>query len=83
MGAAHWDGSSSLPRNLTLLAGVADSTEEDGWGRGRGASSLQNLPLESRAGDEAATEQGRRKLEKGIEGGRQGREFIKNVQMHK
>jgi hypothetical protein len=48
-GAAHWDGSSSSPRNLTLLAGAADSTEEDGQGRGRGASSLQNLPLESRA----------------------------------
>jgi hypothetical protein len=26
------------------LAGAADSTEEDGRGRGRGASSLQNLP---------------------------------------
>jgi hypothetical protein len=48
-GAARWDGSSSSPRNLTLLAGAADSTEEDGRGRGRGASSLQNLPLESRA----------------------------------
>jgi hypothetical protein len=26
------------------LAGAADSTEEDGRGRGHGASSLQNLP---------------------------------------
>jgi hypothetical protein len=48
-GAARWDGSSSSPRNLTLLARAVDSTEEDGRGRGRGASSLQNLPLESRA----------------------------------
>jgi hypothetical protein len=48
-GATHWDGSSSSPWNLTLLAGVADDIEEDGQGRGRGASSLQNLPLESRA----------------------------------
>jgi hypothetical protein len=48
-GAARWDGSSLSPRNLTLLAGAADNTEEDGRGRGRGASSLQNLPLESRA----------------------------------
>jgi hypothetical protein len=47
--AAHWDGSSSSLRNLTLFAGATDSTEEDGQGRGRGASSLQNLPLESRA----------------------------------
>jgi hypothetical protein len=48
-GAVHWDGSSSSLRNLTLLAGAADSTDEDERGRGRGASSLQNLPLESRA----------------------------------
>jgi hypothetical protein len=48
-GAARWDGSSSSLRNLTLLAGAADSTEEDGRGRGRGASSLENLPLESQA----------------------------------
>jgi hypothetical protein len=48
-GATCWDGSSSSPRNLTLLAGVADSAEEYGRGRGRGGSSLQNLPLESRA----------------------------------
>jgi hypothetical protein len=47
-GAARWDGSSSSPWNLTLL-GAADSTEEDGWGHGRRASSLQNLPLELRA----------------------------------
>jgi hypothetical protein len=42
-------GSSSSPQNLTLLAGVADSTVEDGRGHGLGASSLHNLPLESRA----------------------------------
>jgi hypothetical protein len=48
-GAAHWNDSSSSPRNLTLLVGAADSTEEDERGRGRGASSLQNLPLELRA----------------------------------
>jgi hypothetical protein len=47
MGAAHWDGSSSSPRNFTLLAGAVDSTKEDRRGCGRGASSLQNLPLES------------------------------------
>jgi hypothetical protein len=47
--AARWDDSSSSPRNLTLLAGAADSTEEDGRERVCGASSLQNLPLESRA----------------------------------
>jgi hypothetical protein len=87
IGAARWDGSSSSPRNLTLLAGAADNTEEDGRGRGRGASSLLNLPLESRA--IPATEmrmrrrRGRRKPEKGIEGGRQGRTFIKKVRMHK
>jgi hypothetical protein len=46
-GVARLDSSSSSPRNLTLLAGAADSTEEDGWGRVRRASSLQNLPLES------------------------------------
>jgi hypothetical protein len=56
MGAAHWDGSSSSPQNLTLLAGAADITEEVGRGRGHGASSLQNLPLESHDGDGAATE---------------------------
>jgi hypothetical protein len=33
-GAAHWDDSSSSPQNLTLLVGAADSTEEDGRGRG-------------------------------------------------
>jgi hypothetical protein len=38
-GAVRWDGSSSSPQNLTLLAGVADSTEEYGWGRACGASS--------------------------------------------
>jgi hypothetical protein len=43
------DGSSSSLWNITLLAGAADNTEEDGRGRGRRASSLQNLPLESRA----------------------------------
>jgi hypothetical protein len=43
-GAARWDGSSSSPRNLTLLAGAADSTEEDRRRRGCGASALQNLP---------------------------------------
>jgi hypothetical protein len=48
-GAACYDGSSSSPRNLTLLAGAADSTEEGERGHGRGASSLQNLTLESRA----------------------------------
>jgi hypothetical protein len=48
-GAERWDDSSSSPRNLTLLAGAAESAKEDGRGRVRGASSLQNLPLESRA----------------------------------
>jgi hypothetical protein len=62
---ARWVGSSSSPQKLTLLAGAANNTEEDGWGRGRGASSLQNLPLESRA--IPATEM--RKAEAG-EGGR-------------
>jgi hypothetical protein len=78
-GAAHLDGSSSSPRNLTLLAGAAESTEEDGRGRGRGASSLQNLPLKSRAIPATETRlrqrRGRRKPEKGIEGGRQGGAF--------
>jgi hypothetical protein len=46
---ARWDGSSSSLQNLTLLAGAADSTEEDGRGRGHGASSLKNLPSESQA----------------------------------
>jgi hypothetical protein len=35
MGVTRWDGSSSSPRNLTLLAGAADNTEEDGQHRGR------------------------------------------------
>jgi hypothetical protein len=47
MGAACWDGSFSSLWNLTLLAGATDSTEQDGRGCGRGASYLQNLPLES------------------------------------
>jgi hypothetical protein len=47
-GAARWDGSFSSSQNLTLLAAAADSTEEDRRGCGREASSLQNLPLESR-----------------------------------
>jgi hypothetical protein len=58
-GAACWDGSSSSPQNLTLLAGEANSTEEDGRGRGRGASSLQTSPRvtdHTCDGDEAATE---------------------------
>jgi hypothetical protein len=42
--AARWDGSFSSPQNLILLARAADSTEEDGRGRDRGASSLQKLP---------------------------------------
>jgi hypothetical protein len=52
-------GSSSSLRNLTLLTGAADSTEEDGRGRGHGASSLQNPPRVAGHpcdGDEAATE---------------------------
>jgi hypothetical protein len=49
MGKTRWDDSSLSPLNLTLLAGAADRTEEDGRGRGRGASYLQNLLLESRA----------------------------------
>jgi hypothetical protein len=39
-GATRWDGSSSSPRKLTLLARVVDNTEEDERGRGRGASPL-------------------------------------------
>jgi hypothetical protein len=78
-GAARWGGSSSSPGNLTLLAGAAVSTEEDGRRRGRVASSLQNLPLELRV--ITATET--RKPEKGIEGGRRGRAFIKKVWMRK
>jgi hypothetical protein len=69
------------------LGGAADSTEEDGRGRGCGASSLQNLPLESRAIPATDTRlrrrRGRRKSENGIEGGRQGGAFIKNVRMRK
>jgi hypothetical protein len=78
-------GSSSSPRNLTLLAGAADNNEEDGRGRGRGASSLQNLALQSRAipASETRLRRGRRKPEKGIEGGRRGGVFIKKVRMRK
>jgi hypothetical protein len=65
------------------LGGAADSTEEDGRGCGRGASSLQNLPLESRAIPvmemRLRRRRGRQKPEKGIEGGRQGGAFIKKV----
>jgi hypothetical protein len=50
-------------------------------------SSLRNLPLESRAIPATETRLrrrwGRRKPEKGIEGGRQGRTFIKKVRMRK
>jgi hypothetical protein len=85
--AARWDDSSSSPQNLTLLARAADRTEEDGRGRGRGASSLQNLPLESRVISAMETRlrrrRGRRKPEKGIEGRSQGRAFIKKVRMRK
>jgi hypothetical protein len=62
------------------LGGAVDSTEKDGQGRGRGASSLPNLRLESRAIPVTETRlrwrRGRRRPEKGIEGGRQGRAFI-------
>jgi hypothetical protein len=71
-GAVRWDNSSSSPQNLTLVAGAVDSTEEDRRGRGRGASSLQNLPLESRAIPATETRlrrrRGRQKPVKGIEG---------------
>jgi hypothetical protein len=67
-GAVRGDGSSSSPPNLTLLVGAADSTEEDGRGRVRGASSLQNLPLESWAIPATET----RKVEAG-EGDRRGK----------
>jgi hypothetical protein len=85
-GAARWDGS-PVAVDPQSLGWASDSTEEDGRGRGRGASSLQNLPLESWA--IPATEmrlrrrRGRRKQEKGIEGERHGGVFIKKVQMHK
>jgi hypothetical protein len=86
-GAAHWDGSSSSLRNLTLLAGAVDNTEEDGRGRGRGASSLQNLSLESRAIPATETRlrqrRGRWKPKKEIEGRRQGRAFINKIRMRK
>jgi hypothetical protein len=86
-GSTRWDGSSSSPQNLTLLAGAADNTEEDGQGHGRGASSLQNLPLESRAIPVTETRlrrrRGRRKPKKGIEGERQGGAFIQKVRKHK
>jgi hypothetical protein len=69
------------------LAGPADSIEEDGRGRCCGASSLQNLPLESRAIPAMETRlrrrRGRWKPEKGIEAGRQGGALIKKVQMRK
>jgi hypothetical protein len=39
-GAIRWNVYSPSQRKLTLLAGVADSTEEDGRGRGRRASSM-------------------------------------------
>jgi hypothetical protein len=69
------------------LRGATDNNEEDGRGRGRGASSLQNLPLESRTISVMETRlrrrRGRRKPEQGIEGGRQGRAFIKKVRIHK
>jgi hypothetical protein len=80
-GAARGDSSSSLPRNLTLLAGAADNTEDDGRGRACGTFFLQNLPLESRA--ILRRRRGRRKPEKGIEGRRQGGSFIRRVRRRK
>jgi hypothetical protein len=43
-GVVRWDGSSSSLQNLTLLAGAADSTEEDGQGRGRGPPPYRTSP---------------------------------------
>jgi hypothetical protein len=69
--AARENGSSSSSWNLTLLAGVADNTEEDQQRSGCGASSLQNLPVESSA--IPATEMRKAK------GRRWGGQFIKKV----
>jgi hypothetical protein len=69
------------------LGGEADNTEECRRGRGRRASSLQNLHLESRAIPATDTSLqrtlGRRKPENGIEGGSRGRVLIKKVWMRK
>jgi hypothetical protein len=69
------------------LGGAENSTEKNGRGHSRGASSLQNLPLESRAIPMTEMRlrwrRGWRKLVKGIEGGRRGKVFIKKVRMRK
>jgi hypothetical protein len=91
MGAARWDGSSSSPWNLTLLTGAADSTEEDGRGRGRRPPPCRpppcRTPLESQAIPATETRlrcpRGWRKPEKGIESERYGGAFIKKVRMGK
>jgi hypothetical protein len=70
-GAAYWDGSSSSPQNLTLLAGAADNTEEDGRGLLL-AEAPTRVAGHTCDGDEAATD-----MRKGIKGGRQGGAFIK------
>jgi hypothetical protein len=86
-GATRWNGSSSSPRNLTLLAGGGGQhrgRRPGTWPRGL---LLAEPPLESRAIPATETRlrrrRGRRKPEKGIEGGRQGRAFIKKIRMHK
>jgi hypothetical protein len=44
MGAAHWDSSSSSPRNLTLLAVAVDNIEEDRRGCDRGPPPCRTCP---------------------------------------
>jgi hypothetical protein len=86
IGAARWDGSSSSPRNLTLLAGAAEAPRKTDGDVAAGPPPCRT-PLESWAIPAMETRlrqrRGRRKPEKRIEGGRQGGAFIKKVRMCK
>jgi hypothetical protein len=85
-GAARWDGSSSSPRNLTLLGGGQTAPRKMDVDVAT-TTSLQNLPprVAGHTCDGMRLRRGRgtRNPEKGIEGGRRGGAFIKKVWIRK